>query len=76
MQAELIFWYEYKKIELILIIQNTVETVWWKIVFEDDVQWNLIHRAFPQQYLLTVTAQGNPVACDYINLLQNNGGAA
>ena len=42
MQAALIFPYKYQKMELILIIQNIVETVWWKIVFEDDVQWNLI----------------------------------
>ena len=42
MQAALIFWYKYQKIEWILIIQNIVETVWGKIVFEDDVQWNLI----------------------------------
>ena len=42
MQAALIFWYKYQNIEWILIIQNIVETVWGKIVFEDDVQWNLI----------------------------------
>ena len=42
MQAAFIFWYKYQKRELIIIIQNIVETVWWKIVFEDDVQWHLI----------------------------------
>ena len=71
MQAALIFWYKYIKIERILIIQNIVKTVWWKIVFEDDVQWNLIDylcTAFPQQYLHTVTPQSNPEACDYTNL--------
>ena len=31
MQAALIFWYKYQNIEWILIIQNIVETVWWKI---------------------------------------------
>ena len=54
-----------------------VKTVWWKIVFEDNVQWNLIDylckRAFSQQYLHTVTAQGTPVACDYTNHLRKNG---
>ena len=42
MQAALIFWYKYQKIELILIIHLVVESVWWKIVFEDNIQWNLI----------------------------------
>ena len=47
MQPALIFWYKYQKIEMILIIQNIVETARWKIVFEDNIQRN------PIDYLCT-----------------------
>ena len=42
----------------------------------DRLPLYILHRAFSQQYLHTVTAQGNPVACDYTNLLKSNGRAA
>ena len=41
MQAVLIFWYKYKK-RTDFNYSLVVESVWWKIVFEDNIQWNLI----------------------------------
>ena len=42
MQAALIFWYKYQKNRTDFNYSLVIETVWWKIVFEDDIQWNLI----------------------------------
>ena len=38
MQAALIFWYKYQKKRTDFNCSRVVESVWWKIVFEDNIQ--------------------------------------